>query len=151
VKKTAFSFAVAQWVLGWVSSDQLPAIAMKALEEGIESTTLSQLSVEEAVGNPDLHAKFEKALSEIGMPKIDKANAGRIVARYIAQKICDGHVTPIEGAREIWKITLECRELTDELGIFSGRASEYEDLPDMRDRISEMIVHEAQSLIGNTL
>ena len=76
-----------------------------------------------------------------------KPEAGRVIAQEYAEGICKGTITPVDGARAIWRVSLECKELSGELGIFGGRVSEYEGLLDGRERISEMIVCEARELI----
>ena len=94
-----------------------------------------ELAGAEPTGNPQLHDLFEKGLHEVDRTRIGMAEAGRIIARGYARQICDKEITPIDGARAIWRVTLECRELDPELGIFGGRASEYEDLPELSQNL----------------
>ncbi len=144
---TCFDRAVAYWAFGWLPSDKLPGVALEALEQGIESPTIVELASAETVWDPRLHRLFEKVLTELRRSPLTKAEAGRIIAGEYAKKICQGTVTPVDGARAIWRVSLECEELMPDLGIFGGRVSEYEGLQDGRERISELIVTEARELI----
>jgi hypothetical protein len=146
---TAFDRAVAYWSFGSLASDMLPPVAIQALQDGIESPSLLELAAANSGANADLHRLFRKALAELGRRELSKAEAGRIIARDYAYHICAGKIAPIEGARSIWQVSLESEALTRELAIFGGRASEYDDLPALRERISHQIVSEAQALIGN--
>jgi hypothetical protein len=135
------------WSFGWLPSDKLPEAAVAALEDGLKSPTLIDLAAAGSTANPDLHRKFETVLQELGSPRLSKTEAGRRLAREFARKISDGEIAPIDGAKAIWKIELECRELRHELGIFGGRASEYEGCPQQQGEISEVIVEEAKELL----
>jgi len=96
---------------------------------------------------PDLHRLVEKVLTELGRSQLPKSEAGRIIAREYAEQVCNGTGAPVEGARANWRVSLECEELSAQLGVFGGRVSEYEGLPDERGRLCEMIVSEAEGLI----
>lgn len=147
--ETSFDLAIAHWSFGWLPSDRLPDVAIQAMEMGFESPSLFALASSEKSADPDLHGLFGKVVSEMGRTRLSKSEAGRCIAREYARKICNGKISPVDGARVIWKVSLDCEELTKELGIFGGRVSEYDDLPDVRDRISELILSEATSLLSN--
>jgi hypothetical protein len=144
---TSLDRAVAYWSFGWLPSDRLPAVALEALERGTESPSIIELASADSAANPDLHPLFEKALTELGRTRLARAEAGRMIARDYAEQICNEAIKPVDGARAIWRVSLECPELEGELGIFGGRVSEYEGLSDGRERISAMIVSEARELI----
>lgn len=151
---------VAYWTFGWLPSDKLPGVALDALERGIDSPTMIALASADATAEPEHHVLFRKALLELGRSPFSKADAGRIIAQVYAEQICEGKIAPVEGANEIWRVSLECPELTSELGIFGGRVSDYHGLPEgfdrpsdvviaeTRQRISEAIIAEARSLLG---
>ena len=92
---------------------------------------------------------FEMIICELGKHRLSKYEAGKYMAKEIAHEICKGSITPIEGAKQIWNICIECGELTQEIGIFGGRVGEYDDLPHMHDHISNLIKADAKSFIGN--
>jgi hypothetical protein len=147
---TSLDRAVALWSFGWLPSDRLPAVAIDALEQGIESPSIIELASADSAADPRLHCLFEKVLMELGRPKLTKPEAGRIIARDYADRICKGEVTAVDGARAIWRVSLECDDLSHELGVFGGRVSEYEGLPagPEREHFSEIIVAEAKELIA---
>ena len=145
----SFDLAIAAWSFGLLPSDNLPKLAMEALEQGIESPTLLELASADCSPNPDLHRLFERALNELGRTRLEKVEAGRFIANYYASQICSQYILPIEGARLIWRLEQECPELSQELGIFAGRVSEYEGVPlASRKHISDLIVADAHALIG---
>jgi len=144
---TTFDRAVAYWSFGWLPSDELPKVALEALDHGLESPSLIELASAESSVGPRLHRLFEKALVELGHSRLTKAEAGRIIAEEYADQICKAKISPVEGARAIWRVTLECGDLTRELGIFGGRVSEYEGVSsESRENISKMILSEAREL-----
>jgi hypothetical protein len=145
----SFERAIAYWSFGWLPSDRLPDVAADALGSGLDSSSLVALASSEKTPNPELHTMFEAALAELGRQRLTKVEAGRLIAKDYAQKICDGQLDAIEGARLIWKVSLESDELGSELGIFGGRVTEYEGMPELRDREAAMILEEAQALIGD--
>lgn len=143
----SFDLQVAYWSFGWLPSDQLPEVALQALEIGFDTPSLIELVGRPSEPNPELHLLFERALLELDRERMDIAEAGRLIARDYALQICAKTISPIQGAKAIWRVSLECDEPISELGIFAGRASEYEDLPHLREEISEDIVQEAYALL----
>jgi len=144
---TSLDRAIAYWSFDWLPSDRLPGIALDALEHGIESPSILELACREGAEGIVLHELFKKALSELGKSPLSKLQAGRIIALEYAEHIISGRIPPVEGARLIWKVSLECEELIKELGIFGGRVSEYEDLPSQRELICDTIRAEAKELL----
>src|SRR5438874_355978 len=114
----AFDRAIAYWSFGWLPSDKLPGIALEALEQGIENPSIIELASADNGAGPDLHRLFEKVLSELGQSRLTKSEAGRFIAREYADAICKGTLSPVDGARAIWRVSLECADLSAELGIF---------------------------------
>jgi hypothetical protein len=90
---------------------------------------------------------FERALSELGKPRFTRVDAARKLAVHYARRILAGDLTPYEGARRIWWDVWEsCREL-DDLKVFVGLASEYEDDLRNRELYSSEIIREARKLV----
>lgn len=66
----------------------------------------------------------------------------------IAQQIVTNELPPNRGAAAIWRVLAEeDGEYPDELRVFVGLASEWQDNPDHRDAYAEDIRDEARSLI----
>src|SRR5262249_42182319 len=108
--QSPFDLAIAYWSFGWLPSDRLPGLAVEALEQGMECPALIQLVAAESVGNPDLHRLFTRVLSELGKSPLSKPDAGWMIARDYARRICSREIIPIEGARAICRVSLECEE-----------------------------------------
>jgi|SRR5579872_5846615 len=142
---TSFQLAVAMWALGMTPSDDLPGVAADAIAAGIECPALLSLAASESTPDPDYHRGFERALGELGLEKPSMPQAGRTVIGHHLRMISSGKSTPIDGARAIWRVILKCPDLTREFGIFEGLASEYEDLPSLREVISGKILAEART------
>ena len=94
----ALDRAVAHWSFGWLPSDRLPGVALEALEHGLESPSMVELASADSTAGPRLEGLFEKALAELGRSFLAKPEAGRIIARDYAKQICEGTVTPVDGA-----------------------------------------------------
>ena len=94
---TSLDRAVAYWSLGWLPSDELPRVAIEALENGIESPSILELASADSGAGPHLNTVFEKVLVELGRPRLTKREAGRLIAREYAEEICTGKTTPING------------------------------------------------------
>lgn len=140
-------YSIACWSLGWLPSDELPQVAERVLAEGFESPALVKVACSDYSADPGLHGLFEKALNDFGRARMKKSEAGLFIARRIAKRIVQGGIAPCDGARDIWKVSLECKELSSKLGIFGGRVTEIEDQPKFRDQISRLIIQDAENLL----
>lgn len=125
--------AAAYWRLGLLAAEDLPEIASQGLESGMDSPSLRILAGEQHCSMATCKLLFERSLRElrIAMPAHDEAGF-RIAKRY-AQQIVSGQLTPREGAGRIWS-EIELNEEHEgefaRLRIFTGLASEHEDLTD---------------------
>ena len=122
--------AVAKWVLGLLSSEELPKIATYALDTGMDTPALRQLAGELRPVMADVGPIFNKALGELGSTLPSKPEAGLMVAREHAAEILEGTISPSEGARRIWRDQLEVPDLKPQRDPFVYWASEWEDADD---------------------
>lgn len=99
-----FHVAVAQWHLGMLTSDQLPTIAIQALEEGRDSPSLRTLAGLTSDETDDAGSLLERAARELGVQVRDSAQAALTVARFVASHITQGTLSPYDGARQIWRL-----------------------------------------------
>lgn len=133
-------------------SDELPGIALSAIESGLDSSSLRALAGELHPTKADSLPLFEQALIELGIPDEPKEKAGLQLALVYAQEIVSGCVTPYDGARNIWAIASEISStnevLWQQLVSFVGLASEWEDDPDNREYYEKEIVKDALELIS---
>ena len=136
----------ASYYLGELDPEEMPGIALRALEAGYDGPALLELarmSSPTILGVGDL---FERALGEVGRPSLPEDEAGLRVARNIARKITSGGLPPYEGARTIWMEVWNKFGRPDELTPFVGLASLYEADPERRPLHLKEIVARAKEL-----
>jgi hypothetical protein len=91
---------------------------------------------------------FDRALAELGVPIPTRRDAVKQLARATAADVVDERVSPYEGAKYIWKLTLLLADgHMPELDPFIYAASEWEDRPADRSAFDSAIVQEAKELI----
>lgn len=118
---------VARWKLGHLRAEELPAIAVRALEGGFESAALSELALMRQPTLRDAEPILREALRDLGIAEPDRDAAGMWLARRYAKQIDAGELTPYEGARRIWHDVAAVIGSSDTLHPFVSAASEIED------------------------
>jgi hypothetical protein len=142
--------AAARVSLGVMVREELPAVALQALEDGHDSTSLRLLAGLCAAEMDEALPLFQRALSEIGMPLPPKDSAVMSLSRDMARKIVNGETAPYNGAKAIWGLArLQDEDDLVALNPFIGFASEWEDSPDYRESYERAIVEQARALLGN--
>lgn len=137
----------ARWALGMIGSDELPRIALRALEDGVASSAMERLAGLTVVEHDEAPELFERALQELGRRRLSKAEALYELARYAAERIVRQEIGPYDGAKLIWEATLQSGvDHQHTLDPFIYAASEYEDRPEDRGHFSEAIMREAREL-----
>jgi hypothetical protein len=134
----------AQWVLGLIAPDDLPDIAINAIAAGLESKSiveLAGLSKDQMGAAPGL---FEKVLNDLGLRDLEKKDALKRYAKLISTSILASDITPLEGAKRIWRATIKAgvSEFHD-LDGFIYAASELEDRPEDKAQFEKAIFAEA--------
>jgi hypothetical protein len=152
--------AAAFWELELLPSEDLPEIAVSALEKGYNSPSLRILAGEIERIASTVGPLFVRALYELGISLPDVASAQMTVARFYARKIVDGSMSPNQGARHIWwdvqfkaHSTQKENEVGKRLEIFVGLASEYEDSQRRKrykKEIEKNIIQEAKKLLSES-
>lgn len=134
----------AQWVLGFIPTNQLPEIAADALSAGIESKSLVELAGLNGMETDDARKAFERALNELGYKSMEKADALRNYATTVSISMVESSLAPLEGAKRIWRATLAAN-LTNfhDLDTFIYAASELEDRPQDKGLFEKAILEEA--------
>lgn len=123
------SLCAAHYVLGRVSSDQLPRFAADWLNDGLDSPALRRLAGEESPIMSEVAPIFEKALKELGISIPKKSSALQLLARDYAEKIIQGSLTPHAGAGFIsWHVANQLEKAGPLLLSFVGAASELDEL-----------------------
>jgi hypothetical protein len=146
--------AAAFWQLELLPSEQLPTIAVSALENGYDSPSLRILAGETERIASTVGPLFVKALHELGIAIPDPASARMTVARYYARKIVDGSISPYQGARHIWRdVAMKANPTVQKrLEVFVGLESEYEDSSrrkKVQKEIEKSIIQEAKELLSD--
>jgi hypothetical protein len=136
-------------LLGLTSPRQVVFWAAEQVADGVEASALVDLA---AMSNPradDVDNAIDRLLREIEAPTVDELGAALLISRYVAMDIVAGRVTPIEGAREIWrKVALSSPAAEPLLRDFIGLASEWDDVPAQRPEYEADIREAAQRLIA---
>jgi hypothetical protein len=104
-----FDLYLSACALGRIQTSELPTIAMRALEEGLDSPTLVRL----AGCRPGERSVFEldemwvKTLRELGKRLPGRIDAGHELKRYFAGLVASGELPPRAGAGEIAALWIE--------------------------------------------
>jgi hypothetical protein len=87
----------------------------------------------------DVEGLLARALEHEGAAVPDRTEAGLLVTARVCRGIVNGNLSPVEGARLIWRLVRDVPALEGELLQFVGFASEWEDAPDQRVEIESDI------------
>jgi hypothetical protein len=156
----SWEVGLAVWALGLLDPLRLPALAMRALEDGLESPSLRRLAGADATEVPYASSLFAAALAEAGVVPPTPPAAARQIGYDIAERIIRGHVDPFEGARFLSLVAREA-SLRDgaahdregqgrpfhELDTFVYVDSEADDRPADRPLFVEMIRAAAATIV----
>lgn len=145
--KSDLAKSVALYSLEMLPVDDLPQIAIEALEAGYDSVSLRELAGGQSEHPFDFRQKFEKALKELQLPMPCRRGAAILLACHIAKSILKGEMSPYEGARRIWWDLYTKVPEAIELQTFVGAASEIEDDPEHRDYYISDITKECNNLL----
>ena len=157
--------AIAYWKLGNLPSEDLPKIAMQALESGLDSQSLRVLAGEQNKEMSTLSPLFEKCVKELNIPVPTNKESVFIIARHYAQQITSSKINPIVGAEAIISEAYHMSDNEDDcdnLLVFSGLSSEYYDFnddvnikfygkekcKDIQEKLSSDVINEAKILLG---
>ena len=136
----------ALWVLGLISTDELPELAMQVMAQGLESKSLVELAGCSPSESDDIRRLFNQSLREItGKRRMLKTDALRRYAKQISTSILTTEVSPFDGAKLIWRATLKAGvQGFHELDGFIYAASEMEDRPKEKGFFEKAIKEEAK-------
>jgi hypothetical protein len=135
------------YVLGQLPTEELPAVALQAFEDGYNSPSLCLLAGAAASDSQQTRELFLRALIELNLNLPSLHEAALAYAREIANDILRGIISPYDGAKKIWsEVYTRFRDLK-QLKVFVGLASEYEDDETHRDAYTSLIVEECRVLL----
>lgn len=147
--KKMLRVAAAKCILDRLPGEEIPGIAIAALEEGIENDEILELAGMDRPTITDVKQIFFDAISKLGIQIPDVREAILCVAKELSEKIIAGSISPYEGARKIWWELSNIDGADERLKIFAGLASEIEDTQNENFRMDyeKQILEEAELLI----
>jgi len=148
MNNTSLNIAAANLVLGLAPVEPLPCVAVQALVEGCDSPALRQLAGLTEYQSEEAPVLFKQALLEVGLSLPDKCAAVFLLARDLAAQILSGQLSPYEGGKRIWQLTLVAGRGAPELDPFIYAASEWEERPEDRPLFEQAIREAATELVG---
>jgi hypothetical protein len=145
----SWDVGLAVWALGLLDPLRLPALAMRALEDGLDSPSLRRLAGADATEVPHVSALFAAALAEIGIVPPAPAVAARQIGDDVAGRIIRGDVDPLDGARFLTLVAREASKGRPFHGLdpFVYADSEVDDRPADRQLFIDMIRAAAATLV----
>jgi hypothetical protein len=151
----AFRLAAVRRQFELLPSCELPALAMLALESGLDTPSLRELAGELHPTWADSGPLFERVLHELGIASLTPPQSAQALACHYAEQILSGVITPYEGARRIWwdvaNNLWDDREKWQQYSIFVGLASEWEDYEAGRPDYEQGIRDEAKKLLSRNV
>ena len=133
--------------LGLLSAGAVPDVATEALACGCDTPSVRRLAGLIGSDSDEVGPLLDRALAELGSPRLSSGAAVMRLAREIAGAIVAGTTAPYDGAAEIWELTLRAPgERFADLDTFVYAASEWEERPEDRQRFEEGIVVAAREL-----
>jgi len=127
-----FREAIDRFAIANLRPEDIPDIAVQALEDGYDSPSLRRLAVAQGDYHLDIEDRFLKVLAELKIPLPLPGEAAMSIARRVAANVINGTVEPIEGARELeklWFAVYKHEQQYPELGelaTFSGLVDVYD-------------------------
>jgi hypothetical protein len=140
----------ARWVLDLIPSDEWPEAAAQALTDGRDGPALRELAGERDPIRSEISRVVERALVELGAPKLSRRDAAMALAKRLAAQIVEGSMEPYDGAKRIWQLQFLVADVGHALDPFVYWASELEDASDaQRSRFCiDAILASARELVG---
>ncbi|KFX60643.1 hypothetical protein [Paraburkholderia fungorum] len=132
-------------VLGLLDDQGLIEMASRALLEGDRRDAVVQLAICTSDEAGEIRKLFGQILLEVGVEGMLTIDALRHYAKRISESILTGSVSPVDGAKAIWRASLGANLIDfHEVDSFIYAASEADDRPWERDFFERAIVDEAK-------
>jgi hypothetical protein len=146
---TDLQLVLARVAMAEQETSELPLIAASALVGGVDSPSLQYLAGHPGVDVRECRDLFLAAMEELGVPMPSRDDARRAMARAWAGEMVAGALTPYEGSRLIWRKAWDADDGPDELTVFVGLASEWEDDRRGRRGLERHMLEAARRLLGS--
>jgi hypothetical protein len=149
---TAHAYAV----LGQLPAEDIPAIAVDALVDGLDTPTLRVLAGLVDGTPADARELFAAAVHELQLPSMDGNAAALVVVRHLAGEVVNGRVALSSGLSEIYSILRHFwdhawRDLPPDIGaVFAldDDLNQHYDVPWLRERIEHEQLGHLASVAG---
>ena len=124
--------AIAYWKLDMLGSEEIPKVAVSALESGMDSECLRELASETELEMSNLGPLFKQCIKSLKINIPTEQEAVYEIARYLSKKIISKELTPYEGAEKILDAyyQVDNTDEIDSLLVFSGLTSQINDFGD---------------------
>lgn len=99
-----FDWLLAGWVLGRLASEQVPALAVAALQRGCGSSAVAVWAGLQRPTRAEIDSELPRLLKELGLKRPTPLEAMKTLVDDVAGAIVGGGVAPLAGARLIWDI-----------------------------------------------
>jgi 2-oxo-4-hydroxy-4-carboxy-5-ureidoimidazoline decarboxylase len=99
--REVIALETSRWMVGESDRSGLVRAMHRLVEEGVESSALLALSLENQDVETDLSAPVSRLMHEIGLGGWDESQAGQLLALHAAASIVGDVSQPIDGARRI--------------------------------------------------
>jgi len=143
--------AQALWTLEMLPREEMPDIAIAALEARIDNIPVRMLAGLTADDLDDAENLFEEVLKYLGRGNLTKNDAACLYTQFISSQILRGDVEPYVGAKKIWEAALKTSDANfHNVDAFIYAASEYEDRPSDREFFNQEIQNEAKRWVTTT-
>lgn len=147
----------ARWILGEFFSDDAPALAQAALENGYDGRCIRRIAGLVRPDSGDLLPLMPGFFAETGAPpSLSREEAAWILIRHISRGVIEKQISPYEGARFIaYRIVNSIwPNQRHPMVVFNALASDYEDCGSYSDRpdkrrqeIDQEIMKQASALL----
>jgi hypothetical protein len=146
----SFEELVARWVLDDLRPEDVPAVAIDALAQGCEVPEVAVLAGLRRPSRLDVEDELSPLLRRLRVVRPDQRRAMKTVVDACAQRMVDGGMSPSAGARALWRWAMEFHRddlIFEQLAIFVGLASEWDDDEGHRAVYEAEMLEEAQALL----
>ena len=148
---TNWPLFIAQWELEELPAENVPRIALQALEAGCDTLAIGILAGLTSPTRPDVDEELPRLLREVGVARPSHQQTLKVVVDHLHRRIVDGDVEAYPGACALWSRKSDFTEdpvIWEQIRPFIGAASEWEDDPDHRARYERDIIAYARSLLA---
>jgi hypothetical protein len=145
-----FEELLARWVLEDLAPEDVPAIAVDALTRGCDGSEVAVLAGLNRPTRREVEDELMPLLPRLHVERPSERAALKTVVDACAKRMVDGTVSPSSGARRLWlwaNDVFDEREQFEQLSIFVGLASEWDDHEEYRAQYEVEMVDEAAKLL----